>query len=67
MTLRFYNLVAMKAKVIATSRGVVTLPVEVYTPARKREFDEAEAELSCVLAEGATPPCRSAKAKAKKR
>jgi len=30
-------------------RPAVTLPVEIYTPARIREFDEAEAELSRVL------------------
>ena len=31
-------------------RPAVTLPVEVYTPEREREFDEAEAELAAVLA-----------------
>ena len=31
-------------------RPAVTLPVEVYTPAREREFDAAEAELAEVLA-----------------
>jgi len=31
-------------------RPAVTLPVEVYTPERVREFDEAEAELAEVLA-----------------
>lgn len=30
-------------------RPAVTLPVEVYTPERVREFDEAEAELGQVL------------------
>ncbi len=30
-------------------RPAVTLPVEVYTPERVREFDEAEAELAQVL------------------
>jgi AbrB family looped-hinge helix DNA binding protein len=30
-------------------RPAVTLPVEVYTPERVREFDEAEAELAAVL------------------
>ncbi len=30
-------------------RPAVTLPVEIYTPGRIREFDEAEAELSRVL------------------
>ena len=31
-------------------RPAVTLPAEVYTPEREREFDEAEAELAAVLA-----------------
>jgi AbrB family looped-hinge helix DNA binding protein len=31
-------------------RPAVTLPVEVYTAEREREFDEAEAELAVVLA-----------------
>jgi len=30
-------------------RPAVTLPVEIYTPDREREFDEAEAELAAVL------------------
>lgn len=31
-------------------RPAVTLPLEVYTPEREREFDAAEAELATVLA-----------------
>ncbi len=31
-------------------RPAVTLAVELYTPEREREFDEAEAELAAVLA-----------------
>jgi AbrB family looped-hinge helix DNA binding protein len=31
-------------------RPAVTLPLEVYTPQREREFDEAEADLATVLA-----------------
>jgi len=31
-------------------RPAVTLPVEIYSPEREREFDEAEAELAAVLA-----------------
>ncbi len=31
-------------------RPAVTLPLEVYTPQREREFDQAEAELATVLA-----------------
>lgn len=30
-------------------RPAVTLPVEIYSPERIREFDEAEAELDAVL------------------
>lgn len=37
-------------------RPVVTLPVEIYTADREREFDAAEAELAAV----ATPPRRRA-------
>jgi len=38
----------------------VTLPVEICTPEREREFDEAEAELAQVLATG---PASSRRAK----
>lgn len=31
-------------------RPAVTLPVEIYTPEREREFDEAEAEVAQVFA-----------------
>lgn len=31
-------------------RPAVTLPIEIYTPEREREFDAAEAELAAVLA-----------------
>jgi AbrB family looped-hinge helix DNA binding protein len=31
-------------------RPAVTLPVEMYTPHREKEFDSAEAELAAVLA-----------------
>jgi AbrB family looped-hinge helix DNA binding protein len=31
-------------------RPAVTLPVEMYTPQREKEFDAAEAELAAVLA-----------------
>jgi antitoxin PrlF len=40
-------------------RPAVTLPVEMYTPQREREFDEAEAELAAVLA---TPPAAARRA-----
>ena len=43
-------------------RPAVTLPVEVYTPEREREFDEAEAELAAVPARKARPrPLRTTK------
>lgn len=38
-------------------RPAVTLPVEIYTPQREREFDEAEAEAAQVLA-AIKPPKR---------
>jgi len=38
-------------------RPAVTLPIEIYTPAREREFDESEAELAAVLARE-TPKAR---------
>lgn len=37
-------------------RPAVTLPLEVYTPEREREFDAAEAELARALAAGAATP-----------
>lgn len=45
-------------------RPAVTLPLEVYTPQREREFDEAEADLAMVLAarEPAPPPAVRARA-----
>jgi len=36
-------------------RPAVTLPVEIYTPEREREFDQAEAELAQVLADRPAP------------
>jgi len=36
-------------------RPAVTLPVEIYTPQREREFDEAEADLASVLQPAARP------------
>lgn len=44
-------------------RPAVTLPVEVYTPDREREFDAAEADLASVLAarRAAPQPSRSRK------
>lgn len=43
-------------------RPAVTLPVELYTPAREREFDEAEVDLARVLAKEPAPARRPAKA-----
>ena len=37
-------------------RPAVTLPVEIYTPEREREFDQAEAELAAVLKPKARAP-----------
>lgn len=37
-------------------RPAVTLPVELYTPEREREFDEAEADLAPVLRPPANAP-----------
>jgi AbrB family looped-hinge helix DNA binding protein len=39
-------------------RPAVTLPVEIYTPEREREFDQAEADLAAAL----RPKGRAAKA-----
>lgn len=41
-------------------RPAVTLPVEMYSPARQREFDESEAELEQLLAAKKTPAPRRA-------
>jgi hypothetical protein len=47
----------------------VTLPVEIYTSLREREFDEAEAELAAAMAlrEQARPQAASRPAKASQR
>ncbi len=42
-------------------RPAVTLPVELYTPEREREFDAAEAELAAVLARLPAPKRRAAR------
>jgi AbrB family looped-hinge helix DNA binding protein len=44
-------------------RPAITLPVEIYTPEREREFDEAEADLAEVL-QGKAPRQRRARKKA---
>jgi antitoxin PrlF len=43
-------------------RPAVTLPLEVYTPEREREFDEAEADLAALL-EDRTPSAPRSSAK----
>jgi len=50
-------------------RPAVTLPVEIYTPLREREFDEAEAELAAAmtLRDQAPPQVASRPAKAGRR
>lgn len=42
-------------------RPAVTLPVEIYTPEREREFDAAEAELATLMAERKAMPARGAR------
>lgn len=42
-------------------RPAVTLPVEIYTPERVREFEEAEADLATILRPGASRKKRAAK------
>jgi len=41
-------------------RPAVTLPIELYSAAREREFDAAEAELAAVLDEKTSRPKRAA-------
>jgi AbrB family looped-hinge helix DNA binding protein len=49
-------------------RPAVTLPVELYTPEREREFDEAEAELAGVLTVAhRRPPSAAARRKPRRR
>ena len=43
-------------------RPAVTVPIELYTPARQREFDQAEAELSAQLGRKPAPKRRRARA-----
>ena len=43
-------------------RPAVTLPIELYTPEREREFDRAEAELAEVLAAKPAPKRRASRA-----
>ena len=47
-------------------RPTVTLPIELYTPAREREFDAAEAALATALAANETPAPYKARRSAKK-
>ena len=46
-------------------RPAVTLPVEIYSAKREREFDEAEAELAAELATRAPKPRRAGRSSAK--
>lgn len=48
-------------------RPAVTLPVEMYTPEREREFDAAEAELAKVLDSVRSAPAGSARRKQRRR
>ena len=47
-------------------RPAITLPVEIYSPAREREFDAAEQELAVVLARKKRGSGRSGKARLRK-
>lgn len=40
-------------------RPAVTLPLEIYTPEREREFDESEADLAAVLKSRGRPARRA--------
>ena len=42
-------------------RPAVTLPIELYSPARERKFEAAEAELAAVLDEKTSRPKRAAR------
>lgn len=48
-------------------RPAVTLPLEVYTPEREREFDQAEAELAIALTAQEPAPRRARKPRARRR
>ena len=48
-------------------RPAITLPVEIYTPERIREFDTAESELAIVLARKAAEPAPTAQPRNKAR
>jgi AbrB family looped-hinge helix DNA binding protein len=47
-------------------RPAVTLPLEVYTPEREREFDEAEADLAAMLGGAAPAAALAAKSRGKR-
>ncbi len=42
-------------------RPAATLPLELYTPEREREFDAAEAELAAVLGSKTVQPAHTAR------
>ena len=48
-------------------RPAVTLPVEIYTEERVREFDEVETELAQVLKPGAESSTRTARRAARRK
>ena len=47
-------------------RPAVTLPVEIYTPSREREFEEAEAELAQAMGRRAALPAPAAPDRARR-
>jgi len=44
-------------------RPAVTLPIELYTPSREREFDQAEADLATLIASKRRSRKKAAKAR----
>lgn len=48
-------------------RPAITLPVEIYSPAREQEFDDAEAEAASALKSTGKPAGRPKRASAPKR
>lgn len=55
----------MKANVTITKRGVITQPVEMYTPKRVREFEKAERKLAAFIAPKSSARKRAARSNRK--
>lgn len=56
--LRLVGLIAETVPEGLLLRPAVTLPVEIYTPEREREFDQAEADLAAFFGTGYRQVCR---------